>query len=112
MLIRMTDSGKDDKDGREKFDELMNKMSDVKKKWKEEADSDEEDETGQLLDQAIELAIEQGRGWTPGEKEAYLERILDDEFVSYLQLPVPLTLPKGFSCCLSFTDPSNVRTNS
>jgi hypothetical protein len=68
--------------GREKFDDLMNKMSDEKKKWDEEADSDDEDETAGLLDQAIEMAIEQGRGWAPGEKEAYLEKILDDDFVS------------------------------
>ena len=68
---------------REKFDAMMNKMSNVKKALAEEADSDDEDdETKKLLDQAIEMALEQGRGWTPGEKEAYLEKILDDEFVS------------------------------
>ena len=71
-----------EKPNSDQFDDLMNKMSDVKKKWDEEADSDDEDETGQLLDQAIELAIEQGRGWSPGEKEAYLDKILDDDFVS------------------------------
>ena len=86
-------SSKDDKSGREKFDDLMNKMSDVKKKWDEEKDSDdEEDETGQLLDQAIEMAIEQGRGWTSGEKEAYLEKILDDDFVSFFRLSRCATL--------------------
>lgn len=79
----MTTTNEDDKPGREKFDALMNKMADVKQKWAEEKDSDDEgDETGQLLDQAIEMAIEQGRGWTSGEKEAYLEKILDDDFVS------------------------------
>ena len=67
----------------EKFDDLMNKMSNVKKKWDEEEDSDdeEEDKTGKLLDQAIGLAIEQGRGWSPGEKAAYLDKILDDDFI-------------------------------
>jgi tetratricopeptide (TPR) repeat protein len=34
-----------------------------------------------LLGQAIELALAQGRGWGPGEKEAYLERILADDFI-------------------------------
>lgn len=72
----------DDKSGREKFDDLMNKMNDVKQKWDEEKDSDDEDDkTSQLLDQAIEMAIEQGRGWSPGEKEAYLNNILDDDFI-------------------------------
>ena len=72
-----------DEVAREKFDNLMNEMAHVKKKMDEERDSDDEDdETGKLLNQAIEMALEQGRGWTPGEKEAYLEKILDDEFVS------------------------------
>ena len=35
----------------------------------------------QLLSQAIEMAIEQGRGWSPGEKEEYLKKILDDDFI-------------------------------
>lgn len=78
-------ASKDDKPSREKFDTLMNKMSDVKQKWDEEKDSDDEDETGHLLDQAIGMAIEQGRGWSAGEKEAYLEKILDDDFVSGIQ---------------------------
>jgi hypothetical protein len=69
---------------RDEFDELMNKMSDVKKKWDEESGSDAEDETGHLLNQAIELALEQGRGWSPGEKEQYLESFKDDDFVSVL----------------------------
>lgn len=74
-----------EEDGREKFDALMNKMNNVKEQWKKEdndEDDDDDDKTGQLLDQAIEFAIEQGRGWSPGEKEAYLEHLLDDDFVS------------------------------
>jgi len=79
--------------GREKFDKLMNKMSEEKQKWTDEKNSDDEDdETGQLLDRAIELAIEQGRGWSPGEKEAYLEKILDDEFVSRIASSFPETM--------------------
>lgn len=80
---------KNEPSGRDKFDALMNKMNETKEKWAEEADSDEDEEeakTSQLLDQAIELAIEQGRGWSPGEKEQYLESILDDDFVSFLKL--------------------------
>lgn len=76
---------KNEPSGREKFDELMNKMNDTKEKWVQEADSDDDEEeakTSQLLDQAIEMAIEQGRGWSPGEKEQYLENILDDDYVS------------------------------
>lgn len=70
--------------GRDKFDTLMNKMNDVKEKWKDDSEADDpDDKTGQLLDQAIEFAIEQGRGWSPGEKEAYLEQLLDDDFVSF-----------------------------
>ena len=33
------------------------------------------------LTQAIELALAQGRGWGPGEKQAYLEKILADDFL-------------------------------
>lgn len=51
-----------------------------KEKWDEEKDG-LDDEQDALLSQAISLAIEQGRGWGPGEKEAYLEKILDDDFI-------------------------------
>ena len=96
----MTKESKNDQSGQEKFDTLMNKMSDVKKKWDEEADSDDEDAaTGQLLDQAIEMAIEQGRGWSPGEKEKYLESILDDDYVSSFD---SILLSEKCSCMILF----------
>ena len=63
----------------EKFDELMSSMSKTREKWIE--DGSDEDDTDRLLSNAIELAIEQGRGWAPGAKEAYLEQILDDDFI-------------------------------
>lgn len=65
--------------GLEKYDELMQNMQKTKDKWDEE--DGVEDEQDAILSQAIELAIEQGRGWAPGEKEAYLEKILDDDFI-------------------------------
>ena len=66
---------------RDEFDQLMNQMSDVKKQWDNEQHDDEEDETGHLLNQAIELALEQGRGWSPGEKEQYLKSINNDDSI-------------------------------
>jgi hypothetical protein len=67
----------------EKFDELMTKMQQEKKKWDEE-DNDEEDETDALLNKAIELAVSQGKGWKQGEREAYLEKICDDDYLDPL----------------------------
>jgi len=78
------ESKQNQSDGREKFDDLMNKMSAVKQQWDDDAGSDEEEDVqGHLLSQAIEMAIEQGRGWSPRDKEAYLETILDDEYVRF-----------------------------
>lgn len=67
----------------EKFDELMTKMQQEKKKWDEE-DNDEEDETDALLNKAIEMAVSQGKGWKQGEREAYLEKICDDDYLDPL----------------------------
>jgi tetratricopeptide (TPR) repeat protein len=66
----------------EQFDAIMNEMA----KTKEDLDEEErlegsDDPQDQLLSQAIELAIQQGRGWAPGEKEAYLAKILDDDYI-------------------------------
>ena len=61
-------------------DELMNKMEATRKKWLEE-DGENQDDTDRLLNEAIELAVQQGRGWSPGEKEAYMAKILDDDFI-------------------------------
>ena len=66
-------------DKTEEFNTLMNNMSKTKEKWEEE--DGVEDEQDKLLSQAIDAAIAQGKGWGPGEKEAYLEKILDDDFI-------------------------------
>lgn len=66
----------------EQYNELLSEMAKTKAKWDEEENSDsDDDEQGKLLSQAIDLAIEQGQGWSPGEKEAYMEKILDDDFI-------------------------------
>jgi hypothetical protein len=68
--------------GDERYDELLDKMQKSKDKWdKEDKEEGLDDDNDRLLSEAIGLAIEQGRGWHPGEKEAYLERILDDDFI-------------------------------
>lgn len=76
----MEDKGDKTKgNGKEKFDNIMNYMASTKDKWDEEDGI--EDKQDALLSQAIDLAIQQGKGWAPGEKEAYLEKILDDDFI-------------------------------
>jgi tetratricopeptide (TPR) repeat protein len=66
----------------DKYNELLSNMQTTKEKWdKEGADGLPQDDQDLLLSQAIGMAIEQGRGWSPGEKEAYLEKILDDDFI-------------------------------
>jgi len=70
----------------DKYNELLSNMAKTKEKWDEQAALEvgpaaPQDEQDYLLSQAIEMAIEQGRGWSPGEKEAYLETILDDDFI-------------------------------
>lgn len=67
------------KNNDERHEELMTKMEEASKKWKEE--DGEEDETDRLLQDAIDLAVQQGRGWGPGEREAYMAKILDDDFI-------------------------------
>mmetsp|Transcript_52649 Transcript_52649/g.157719 ORF Transcript_52649/g.157719 Transcript_52649/m.157719 type:complete len:565 (-) Transcript_52649:176-1870(-) len=64
-------------------DELLAKMEDAKKKWDAEdaSGSDGPGQTDALLSQAIELALEQGKGWKPGEKEEYMSKILDDDYI-------------------------------
>lgn len=61
----------------------MTEMAKAKEKWDAEDQNkpDGPDETDALLSKAIEVAIAQGKGWSPGEREAYLERILDDDFI-------------------------------
>lgn len=61
----------------DQFNDLMCQMNKAREKWIDEDDDDPNDP----LNNAIHLAIEQGRGWGPGQKEAYLEQILDDDFI-------------------------------
>ncbi|KAG7344820.1 hypothetical protein IV203_032351 [Nitzschia inconspicua] len=72
-------------------DDLMRKMETAGEQWKkkekntrsdnDDDDDDDDDGTDQLLQQAIEMAVQQGKGWAPGEKEEYMKRILDDDFI-------------------------------
>lgn len=59
-------------------DDLLDQMKKAKEQWDAE---DDQDETDALLSQAIELAIENGKGWKDGEKEEYMKRITDDDFL-------------------------------
>lgn len=61
-----------------RLDGLIEQMKTKKEEWDAEG---EEDETDALLSKALEMAIAQGKGWKPGEKEAYLEKIMDDDYV-------------------------------
>ena len=74
-----TESNKDDS----RFDELLNKIETQKKIWEDEAAESEDgpDETDALLSKAIEMALSQGKGWKPGERDAYLENLMDDDYV-------------------------------
>jgi len=69
----------------EKTQRLLNQMEEEKKRWDEESakNNDAVDETDVLLSKAIELAIEQGRGWKEGEKEEYMRKIglFDDDYL-------------------------------
>ena len=68
----------------DQYNDLMSTMAKTKGQLDEEQADDNDDNDGQqdrLLSEAIDLAIEQGRGWAQGEKEAFLERILDDDFI-------------------------------
>ena len=75
-----------DKQKEQQHDDLINQMAETKAKWDREAElnSDSEDETDGILNQAIEAAIAQGKGWKPGEKEAYMARICDDDNIPAL----------------------------
>uniref|UniRef100_A0A7S3VEM7 Cns1/TTC4 wheel domain-containing protein n=1 Tax=Chaetoceros debilis TaxID=122233 RepID=A0A7S3VEM7_9STRA len=68
-------------DGR--YDDLVSKMETEKNKWEQEALESEDgpDETDALLSKAIEMAISQGKGWKPGEREEYLGNLMDDDYV-------------------------------
>ena len=89
-LAIMSDSSKK---GDKRYDELLNTMQKSKDKWDEEDGI--EDDNDRMLSEAIGLAIEQGRGWGAGEKEAYLEKILDDDFIPPLFATTPEEMEKS-----------------
>ncbi|KAL3915387.1 MAG: hypothetical protein SGILL_005680 [Bacillariaceae sp.] len=70
-----------DSKGAQQHDDLLEKMDATRKKWASEDDGDEQDDTDELLQQAIDMAVNLGKGWAPGEKEEYMARILDDDFI-------------------------------
>ena len=80
MSSSTTPSKSESNDHDARHDALMEKMEATRKKWMEE-DGDEADDTDRLLQEAISMAVQQGKGWAPGEKEAYMAKILDDDFI-------------------------------
>ncbi|GKY96565.1 hypothetical protein MPSEU_000616100 [Mayamaea pseudoterrestris] len=75
-------------DAVDQFNDMMNAMAETKAEIEatnaataSSSSAKKLDKHDQLLSQAIEMAIEQGRGWSPGEKEDYLKKILDDDFI-------------------------------
>ena len=70
-------------DAKTQHDELMDAMAKKKAEWDAEdaANPDGPDDTDKLLSEAIAMAIDQGKGWKEGEREAYLEKILDDDYI-------------------------------
>jgi tetratricopeptide (TPR) repeat protein len=77
--INMT-SNNNNNSHEQQHDELLQKMEGTRKKWMEE-DDDDGDDTDRFLQEAIDMAVKQGKGWSPGEKEEYMKRILDDDFI-------------------------------
>jgi len=76
------------------FNDLMRHMADAKEEYLSSSTDPEGTAAGavvdvddpealrdKLLGDAIDFALEQGRGWGPGEKEAYLEKIRDDDYL-------------------------------
>jgi hypothetical protein len=66
--------------GGDEAQDLLEKLKEQKAAWDAE-DGDEEDDTDALLQKAIDIAIEQGKGWSPGEKEEYMKLITDDDYL-------------------------------
>ena len=101
----------------ESHDDFLDRVEEMKKKMDAEKkanggdDDEEEDETEALLSKAIEMAIADGRGWSPGEKEAYMQRITDDDNLPPLFASTPQELEKSglgeaFTSLLEDSSPS------
>jgi tetratricopeptide (TPR) repeat protein len=58
---------------------LLDKMDAARKKWMDE--EDDPDDGDRMLQDAIDMAVKNGKGWAPGEKEAYMKKILDDDYI-------------------------------
>lgn len=65
----------------QEHNELLDKMEKTRRQWLEEEAGEEADDGDRLLQEAIDMAIKNGRGWAPGEKEAYMQKILDDDYI-------------------------------
>jgi tetratricopeptide (TPR) repeat protein len=79
-IITMTANADETGTGRQQHDELLDKMEKTRQKWMED-NGENADDTDRLLQEAIDLAVQQGRGWAPGEKEEYMKKILDDDYI-------------------------------
>jgi hypothetical protein len=79
-----------------KHEELLAKMEQTKKETNDGAAANtEEDDTDRLLSHAIEVAIQQGKGWTTAERDEYLKKILDDDYLPPLFASTPEELEKS-----------------
>lgn len=76
----------------QQHNELLDKMDSTRKKWM--AEEEDPDDGDRLLQEAIDMAIQNGKGWAPGEKEAYMKRILDDDYIPPMFCSTPEELEK------------------
>jgi tetratricopeptide (TPR) repeat protein len=63
----------------QQHNDLIEKMDETRKKWMDE--EDDPDDGDRMLQEAIDMAIKNGKGWAPGEKEEYMKKILDDDYI-------------------------------
>jgi hypothetical protein len=77
----------------QQHDALLDKMELTRQQWADE-DGDDADGTDRVLQEAIDLAVKHGRGWSPGEKEEYMKRILDDDYIPPMFCSTPEELEK------------------
>jgi len=81
----------------QQHDELVKKMEDKRREWMAEADDDddgEEEDDDRMLQEAIDMAIQNGKGWASGEKEEYMKMILDDDYIPPIFCSTPGELEK------------------
>jgi hypothetical protein len=73
-------------------DKLFSNMEKTRQEWAEE--DGEQDDTDKFLDQAIAMAVAKGKGWSPGEREEYMAKILDDDFLPPMFASTPEEMEK------------------